>query len=132
MRKSLAIESSQPPPKAIELTEAIVPVDDFSIDVIKPCADSISFSPCERSILVNSLMSAPAENVKMFDDANTSTRSFPSTCCHSDASSSITCGDRGLAGGRLSQQMPTSPRVSSAIVSRPFCSPSGCGYGKKP
>src|SRR3954469_7254403 len=132
MRKSQAIDSSQPPPNAIEFTDAIVTVGDFSIDVIKPCADSISFSPCERSILVNSLMSAPAENVKMFDDANTSTRSLPSTSCHSDASSSITCGDSGLAGGRLSQQMPISPRVSSAIVSRPSWSPSGCGYGKKP
>src|SRR3954471_4182288 len=132
MRKSHAIDSSQPPPNAIELTDAIVTVGDFSIAVMKPCADSISFSPCERSILVNSLMSAPAENVKMFDEANTSTRSLPSTSCHSDASSSITCGESGFAGGRLSQQMPTSPRVSSAIVSRPPWSPSGCGQGKKP
>src|SRR3954470_21425412 len=82
IRKSHAIDSSQPPPKASEFTDAIVTVDDFSIEVIQPCADEIRSSPAERSIFVNSLMSAPAENVNRFDDANTSTRSLPSTSFH--------------------------------------------------
>ena len=69
-------------------------------------------------ILVNSLMSAPAEKVKMFDEAITTARSWPSTSFHSSASSLTTCGEIGLAGGRLSQMIPTSPRVSSAMVSR--------------
>ena len=71
-------------------------------------------------------MSAPAENVKMFEEANTSARTLPSTSCHSSASSRITCGESGLAGGRLSQAMPMSPRVSSSTVSRDWPS-SGCG-----
>src|SRR3954464_5726816 len=105
MRKSHAIESSQPPPNASEFTEAMVTVDDFSIDVMNPCADEISASPCARSIFVNSLMPAPAETANRFDDANRGTRSLPSASSHSDVSSRITCGDSGFAGGRLSQQM---------------------------
>ena len=62
----------------------------------------------------------------MFDEAKTTARSLPSISSHSSASSLITCGESGLAGGRLSQMMPTSPRVSSAIVSRDWPS-SGCG-----
>ena len=71
-------------------------------------------------------MSAPAENVKMFELANTTARSLPSISPHSSASSPTTCGDSGFAGGRLSQTIPTSPRVSSATVSRDWPS-SGCG-----
>ena len=54
----------------------------------------------------------------MFELANTTARSFPSISSHSSVSSRITAGDSGLAGGRLSQMIPTSPRVSSATVSR--------------
>ena len=39
MRKSHAIDSSQPPPNASEFTEAIVTVDDFSMPVMNPCAE---------------------------------------------------------------------------------------------
>ncbi len=58
------------------------------------------------SIFVNALMSAPAENVKMFELAKTTARSFPSISPHSSVSSPITSGDSGLAGGRSSQTMP--------------------------
>ena len=62
----------------------------------------------------------------MFDEAMTTARSLPSISCHSSVSSRMTCGDSGLAGGRLSQTIPTSPRVSSATVSCAWPS-SGCG-----
>ncbi len=127
IRKSQAIASSQPPPKASELTAAIVTVRDFSIEVMKPWANSSMALPSSSGfIFVNSLMSAPAENVKMFDDATTTARSFPSILPHRSPSSLRTCGDSGLAGGRLSHRMPVSPRVSSAIVSYDE-SESGCG-----
>ena len=91
IRKSHAIDSSQPPPNASELTAAIVTVEDFSMPVIKPWPDSIrSWPSLEGSILVNSLMSAPAENVKMFDEAMTTARALPSSSFHSSASSRIT------------------------------------------
>ena len=126
-RKSHAIASSQPPPKAIEFTAAIVTVRDCSIPRMNAWAESISSLPSlSGDILVNSLMSAPALNVNTFEDANTTTRSLPSISSHSSVSSFTTCGEIGLAGGRLSHTMPTSPRVSSAIVSRDWPS-SGCG-----
>ena len=116
--------SSQPPPKAIELTAAMVTVDERSNERKRPWAASISSLPWAGSILVNALMSAPAENVKMFELAKTTARSFPSTDAHSSPSSPISSGDSALAGGRSSHRMPTSPRVSSATVSR---ASSGCG-----
>ena len=95
--------------------------------VIKPWPASIrSWPSLEGSILVNSLMSAPAENVKMLDEAMTTARALPSSSFHSSASSRITCGESGLAGGRLSHTIAMSPRLSSAIVSRD-CPSSGCG-----
>ena len=55
----------------------------------------------------------------MFEEANTSARSLPSTSLPERRSARVmTCGESGLAGGRLSQTMPTSPRVSSSTVSR--------------
>ena len=78
---------------------------------------------------MNSLMSAPAENVKMLVDAITTERisSLSWQCFQSPMNSLISCGLIGFAGGRLSQMMPTWPRVSSSTVS--FCSKpaSGCG-----
>ena len=118
IRKSHAIESSQPPPNARELTAAIVTVGDFSMPVIRPWPASISSGPSlDGSIFVNSLMSAPAENVKMFDEATTTARALPSSSFQSSASSRITCGESGLAGGRLSHTIAMSPRVSRTIVS---------------
>ena len=127
MRKSHAIASSQPPPNAIELTAAMVATGDCSMPRMKACAVSTSSRPSSSGfIFVNSLMSAPAENVKMFDEANTSARRLPSTSCQSSASSLMTCGEIALVGGLFSQTMPMSPRVSSAIASRDWPS-SGCG-----
>ena len=94
---------------------------------MKPWPDSTSSRPSSSGfIFVNSLMSAPAENVKMFEEAKTSARTLPSTSCHRSASSRMTCGESGLAGGRLSHAMPMSPRVSSSTVSRDWPS-SGWG-----
>ena len=78
------------------------------------------------SMLVNALMSAPAENVNGFEEAMTTARALPSTDSHTSLSSPMSCGESGLAGGRLSHRMAMSPRVSTRTVSR--CSPSsGCG-----
>ena len=83
IRKSQAIASSQPPPNAIELTAAIVTVDDRSIPRMKRWASSTSCAPsASGDIFVNSLMSAPALKVKMFDEAITSARALPSTASH--------------------------------------------------
>ena len=115
--------SSQPPPKAIEFTAAIVTVGDASMERMKRCAACTSSAPAAASvILVNSLMSAPAQKVKMFDEAITSARTVPSTSSQSEIRSRTASGESGLAGGRLSHATATSPRVSSRTVSR--CSPS--------
>ena len=95
---------------------------------MKPCALSTSSAPsASGDIFVNSLMSAPAEKVKMFEEAITSARTLavdlPPTA---RIRSRTACGESGLAGGRLSQAMPTSPRVSSRTVSR-WSPASGCG-----
>ena len=67
--------SSQPPPNAIELTAAIVTVEDCSIPRMKRWADSTRSAPsASGDIFVNSLMSAPALKVKMFEEASTSAR----------------------------------------------------------
>ena len=78
---------------------------------------------------MNSLMSAPAENVKMFDDAITTERicELSWQCFHTSPNSVITCGLSGFAGGRFSQMIATSPRVSSSTVSFWSKSASGCG-----
>ena len=104
MRKSQAIASSQPPPNASELTggdghgRGLLHRAHELVGRLQQLAPSLS-----GVILVNSLMSAPAQNVKMFDEANTTARSFPSTSSHSAVSSRSPAGEIGLAGGRLSQ-----------------------------
>ena len=52
-------------------------------------------------IFVNSLMSAPAQNVKMFDEAITSARALPSTSSHTSISVATTVWARAgsPAGG---------------------------------
>src|SRR5215217_7339445 len=132
IRKSHAIASSQPPPNAIELTAAIVTVDDCSIARMKRWADSTSWAPSASGVIfVNSLMSAPAQKVKMFDEAITSALTLPSTSSQIEIRSRTACGDSGFVGGRFSHAIATSPRVSSRAVSR-WSPASGCGYGKKP
>ena len=54
----------------------------------------------------------------MFEEANTSARSFPSTSSQREIRSLTAWGESGLAGGRLSHAIPMSPRVSSSTVSR--------------
>ena len=79
-----------------------------------------------RRHLLNSLMSAPAQNVKMFDEASTNARTLPSRFSQRSIRSRTACGESGFAGGRLSHAIAMSSRVSSSTVSR--CSPgSGCG-----
>ena len=73
-RKSQAIDSSHPPPNAMLLTAAIVVVLDVSISRSIAWPESSRPAPPEASIFVNSLMSAPAENVKMLLDAITTER----------------------------------------------------------
>src|SRR5918994_1457841 len=131
IRKSQAMASSQPPPNAIEFTAAMVTVGDCSIPRMNRCADSTSSAPSASGDFENSLMSAPALKVKMFEEASTSARTLPSTDSHRSIRSRTACGESGFAGGLFSQAIATSPRVSSSTVSRG--SPgSGCGYGKKP
>ena len=103
-------------------------VEDFSIALISPWPDSIRSAPSfEGSIFVNSLMSAPAENVNGFDDAMITTRAWPSSSFHASPSSRMTCGESGLAGGRLSHTIAMSwSRVSTSSVSFERCS-SACG-----
>ena len=86
---------------------------------MKPWTDATSSAPsASGDIFVNSLMSAPALKVKMFEEASTSTRALPSTDAHTPIRSRTTCGESGFAGGRLSQAIAMSPRVSSSTVSR--------------
>ena len=61
MRKSHAIESSQPPPKASELTAAIVETRFWPRSRRSAWPEWIRSSPPASSICVNALMSAPAE-----------------------------------------------------------------------
>ena len=94
---------------------------------MKRWADSTRSAPSASGvILVNSLMSAPALKVKMFEEAITSARTLPSTCSQTAIRSRTAWGESGFAGGRFSQAMATSPRVSSSTVSR-WSPASGCG-----
>jgi hypothetical protein len=105
----------------------MVAVEDPSIPRMNRCADSTSSAPsASGDIFVNSLMSAPALNVKMLDEAITSARALPSTASQTSIRSRIACGESGFAGGRFSHAIATSPRVSSSTVSR-WSPGSGCG-----
>ena len=68
IRKSQAIASSQPPPKAIALTAATVEtrLEPSSRSSAWPL--SISSAPPSVSICVNALMSAPAEKTTGIDE----------------------------------------------------------------
>ena len=90
MRKSQAIASSQPPPNAIALTAAIVTVREL---LHRPRMKRVRLLEQRRGprpprpSCVNSLMSAPAQNVNGFDEAITSARALPSTSSQSSVSS---------------------------------------------
>src|SRR5262245_4260386 len=60
-RKSHAMASSQPPPKAIALTAATVDLLFWPNSRSRACPPSISSAPAASSIEVKALMSAPAE-----------------------------------------------------------------------
>ena len=80
MRTSQAIASSQPPPNAIELTAAIVATRLLAHLAQQRRGRELSSSaPCDSSIFVNALMSAPAENTTGIDEAMTSDRTSPSS-----------------------------------------------------
>ena len=95
---------------------------------MKRCTASTSSAPSASGvILVNSLRSAPALKVKMFDEASTRARALAARPrSQTEIRSRTACGDSGLAGGRLSQAIAMSPRVSSRTVSR-WSPSSGCG-----
>ena len=129
IRMSQAIASSQPPPKASELTAAIVAMPSVPNSRSSAWPSSISSLPPASSIFVNALMSAPAEKTSGIEEATTiawiesSALSFSQTVRRS----TITCGLIEFIGRLASQAIATPPsRVSSLIVS--VCSPSsGCG-----
>ena len=86
---------------------------------MKRWASSTRCAPSSSGdIFVNSLMSAPALNVKMFEEAITSARALPPTSSQRSIRSRTACGESGFAGGRFSHAIATSPRVSSSTVSR--------------
>ena len=74
IRKSQAMASSHPPPKANALTAATVATEERSMSRRRPCMASSSSAPAAASILVNALMSAPAQNSIGLADANTTAR----------------------------------------------------------
>jgi hypothetical protein len=119
IRKLHAIASSQPPPKASELTAATVETRLSPIERSSAWPESISSRPPASSIDVNALMSAPAENTTGFDDATTSARISPPavTLSQTVPRSLITCGEIAFIGGFASHAIATSPRVSSFTVS---------------
>ena len=71
IRKLHAIASSQPPPKASELTAATVEIRLRPSSRSSAWPESISSSPPDSSICVNALMSAPAEKTTGFEEAIT-------------------------------------------------------------
>jgi hypothetical protein len=128
IRKSQAIASSQPPPKASEFTAATVEMRLWPSSRSSACPPAISSRPLASSMELKPLMSAPAEKTTGFEEAMTSAPTSPDPLSRSQTvpRSSITCGEIAFIGGLTSQAIATSPRVSSFTVSA--CSPSsGCG-----
>ena len=129
IRKSQAIATSQPPPKAIELTAAIVATREVPNSRSSAWAVSISSRPSVcGSICVNALMSAPAEKTTGTEEAITIApiSSLALTFSQTALRSWMTCGETAFIGRLASQAIATSPRVSSFTFSG--CSPSsGCG-----
>ena len=128
IRTSQAIASSQPPPKAIALTAAIVATRAWPKSRSSAWAVWISSSPPLSSIWVKALMSAPAEKTIGTEEAITiaPTPSLALTRSQTVPRSRITSGETAFIGALASQAIATSPRVSSFTVSA--CSPSsGCG-----
>ena len=128
IRTSQAIASSQPPPKAIELTAAIVATRAVPNSRSSAWAVWISSSPLASSICVKALMSAPAEKTIGTEEAITIAPIPSSALTRSQTvpRSRITSGETAFIGGWRARRSRRSPRVSSFTVSA--CSPSsGCG-----
>ena len=119
MRKSHAIETSQPPPNASELTAAIVETRFWPRSRRSAWPEWISSSPPASSICVNALMSAPAENTSGFAEAITIAPMSPDDLTFSQTvpRSLTTCGETAFIIPFASQAIATSPRVSSLTVS---------------
>ncbi len=108
IRKSQAMASSHPPPKASAPTAAIVTSRERSMSRRRPCICSSSSRPAAASILVNALMSAPAQNSIGLAEAKISARTPRETATsHTLRSAATTSGEIELAGGRSSQAMAT-------------------------
>ena len=107
--------SSQPPPKASPLTAAIVTTRERSISRSSACISLTSCRPAASSIVVNALMSAPAQNSIGLAEANTSARMAPSsvTASQSFRRACTTSGEIELAGGRSQPGDRDRSRVSS-------------------
>src|SRR5680860_706332 len=128
IRTSQAIASSQPPPKAIELTAAIVAVLSVPNSRSSAWAVCSNSSPPPSSIWVKALMSAPAEKTTGIEEATTIAPISSEALTRSQTlpRSRITSGEIAFIGTLASQAIATSPRVSSLTVSA--CSPSSaCG-----
>src|SRR3954470_18160156 len=120
IRRSHDIASSHPPPKASELTAAMVATRDCPRSRNVACAVSMSSLPCCSSICVNALMSAPAEKTTGELEAMISARTSPRslTRFHVVVRSWTTCGAMELTWPLASQAMATPcARVSSLTVS---------------
>ena len=128
MRTSQDIASSQPPPKARPLTAAIVTIPSEPSSLNSAWAPSISAAPEDSSIVVNALMSAPAEYRNGLEEAITSARTPDAfALSHTFRRSSITSGEIEFIWPLASHAIATpSARVSSLITSA-GCSASGCG-----
>ena len=115
IRRSHAIASSQPPPSAIALTAAIVTTGAVSISRSRPCMPSSSSLPAAASIVVNALMSAPAQNSIGLAEAITRLLTVPAPLIASQSlrNACTTSGEIEFAGGRSSQAIATAPRDSS-------------------
>ncbi len=131
MRTSQAIASSQPPPKARPLTAAIVTIPSEPSSRKSACAPLISAAPEDSSMVVNALMSAPAQYRNGLEEAITSARTggpaASLTWLHTLPRSSTTCGEIEFIWPLASHAIATpSARVSSLTTSA-GCSASGCG-----
>ena len=124
MRKSQAMASSQPPPKASELTAAIVTIRPLPSSRSRLCPPEEISAPFSGSVCVNALMSAPAENTTGTVEQTTIAWTSPASLRRFQTvpRSSISCGEIAFMGGFASQAIATSPRVSTFTVS--VCSPS--------
>ena len=92
------------------------------------CAASSSSAPPDSSIVVNALMSAPAEKTTGIAETIVIAWTSGSATTRSQTAlrSRITSGETAFIGALASQAIATAPRVSSLTVSA-WSPSSGCG-----